>query len=224
MNMKEFFDGLYNKPHMLKRLIMCFVSVTIIGFCVYWLNLVNFGNDPCSTMNFGIIGKVHMTLGNWQALFNLFLFIIIFFIDKSGIGFGTVLNMFVVGYANDFMAFIMKHYFPSFNIDNVSFGVRLAIMLVSIVIFIFVVAVYMAVDLGTAPYDAIPIIIANKQSKVPFKIVRIIIDLTATIIGFSLGQTVGVVTLIMAFTIGPAASAVKKPIARMVEDKELQEC
>ncbi len=215
--MKEFISGLYNKPHMLRRILMCFVAVCIIGFCVYWLNAVNFGNDPCSTMNFGIIDKIGLSLGVWQAIFNSILFFIVIFIDQSGIGFGTVLNMFLVGFSNDFMKMIMEKYFPNIDPTHLPFNVRVAVMLGVIVVFVFMVAVYMAVDLGTAPYDAIPIIIAKKQDKVSFKYVRIIFDFTAVAIGFSLGSTIGVVTLIMAFTIGPVAEGVKKHIVKLVE-------
>ena len=106
--MKEFFKNFTDHPHMPKRMILCFISVSIMGFCVYWLDRLAWGTDPCSTMTLALSAKVGLSLGTFQALFNTLLFVIVLLKDKKQIGFGTLFNMFVVGYAYNFMAFCMK--------------------------------------------------------------------------------------------------------------------
>lgn len=98
---------------------------------------------------------------------------------------------------------------------------RVLIMVITLVIFVIAVAVYMSVDLGTAPYDAIPYIIADSSKKLSFKWVRICWDVTVTIIGIIVGGGIfagnfGVVTIIMAFTIGPCAAFVGKRIQKYI--------
>jgi uncharacterized membrane protein YczE len=68
----------------------------------------------------------------------------------------------------------------------------------------------MNMDMGTAPYDAIPYIFSSHLPKVPFRIVRIIFDLTVTIIGVIFGGKLGIVTVIMVFSVGPVVEWVAK--------------
>jgi uncharacterized membrane protein YczE len=90
-------------------------------------------------------------------------------------------------------------------------------MVVMLAVFVCVASVYMSVELGTAPYDAIVIIITNSQSRLSFRVIRILWDCGATIIGFLAGGVVGIVTVIMAFTIGPMAAYMGKHIKPFIE-------
>lgn len=215
MDWKTFIQGTYQKPHFWKRMIMCFAAVVVMGFCVSWLNYIELGTDPCSVMNFGISQSLGISFGNWQAILNLFLFIIVIRKDKSQIGFGTILNMFIVGYSCDLMTSMREHFWSNAVFE--ALWMRVIIMLILLVIFVFAVAVYMSVELGTSPYDALPIIIADSQKKLSFRTVRIIWDCTVTLIGFLTGGIVGIVTVIMAFTIGPIAAFVGKRIKKYIE-------
>ena len=214
--MKDFLKGIYTKPHMCKRVIFCFLAVCLMGFCVSWLNLIQWGTDPCSVMNFAIARKLGISFGNWQAIFNCLLFVIVIWKDKSNIGLGTVFNMFLVGYACDVTTLVRGKLFPDLTFG--AFWIKVVITIVVMIAFVFGVAVYMAVELGTAPYDALSIIIAKSQDKLSFRTVRIIWDCVVTVIGFLAGGTVGVVTLFMAFTIGPAAALVEKYIGKYIAD------
>lgn len=209
---------MFKKPHLCKRIIFCLIAVIIMGFGVSWLKFVNWGTDPCSVMNFAIAEKLGWSFGNWLALLNICLFIIVLLKGRDKIGFGTVFNMFLVGYSCDFMTWLREKFLPDFTIDTI--GVRILIMFITLVIFVFAVAVYMSVDLGTAPYDAIPYIIADSSEKFSFKWVRIVWDVVVTIIGITVGGlysgNFGIVTLIMAFSIGPCASFVGKYIHKIL--------
>ena len=62
----------------------------------------------------------------------------------------------------------------------------------------------MVVDLGVAPYDAIPQLIAARTSRLSYRAVRMIWDISMLSAGFLLGSTVGLTTLITGFFLGPA--------------------
>ena len=223
--MKEFFKNFIDHPKMPKRLILCFISVCIMGFCVYWLDRLAWGTDPCSTTTLAISAKVGLSLGNFQALFNLVLFGIVFWKDKKQIGFGTLFNMFMVGYAYNFMAFCMDKLGVDYHFPKIQFGAgfvpgdfiwNLSFCVILLAIFVFFASIYMSVKLGTAPYDALSVIIADSQKKLSFRTIRIMWDVAFTIIGFLFGGTVGVVTVIMSLTIGPMVAFVGKHIKKFL--------
>jgi uncharacterized membrane protein YczE len=215
MDWKTFIKGTYQKPHFAKRMVMCFCAVVMMGFCVSWLNYIALGTDPCSVMNFGISHLLGMTFGNWQALFNIVLFLIVIWKDKSQIGFGTIFNMFLVGYACDLMTWLREKFWGNVVFD--SLATKLPAMVVFLVVFVFVAAVYMTVELGTSPYDAIPTIITNSQKKFSYRTIRILYDSIVTVIGFFVGGGTGIVTVLMAFTIGPVVAFVGERIKRFID-------
>ena len=217
--MKAFLRGLYDMPHFGKRMILCFVAVVFMGFGVSWLSFIGWGTDPCSVMNFAISEKIGWSFGNWQAFLNVLLFLIVIWRDKKKIGFGTLFNMFVVGYACDFMTWLRNRLWPDLTLDLI--WVKILVMLVVLAIFVFAAAVYMSVELGTAPYDALPYIISDLLPKVNFRWVRIAWDVTMTIIGICIGGIFsgkfGVVTAIMAFALGPVIGLVGEKIKPFIE-------
>lgn len=161
-----------------------------------------------------IAKQLGISFGTWQVIFNslLFLFVIIF--DRSQIGWGTLANMILVGYSADFFTWLFNAWLPNDAFSNL--GVRIAVLLPTLLVFIIAAAVYMAVELGSAPYDAAVFIIASKLKNVPFRIIRMTWDITACIIGFLLGSTIGIVTLVMAFALGPAITLVKGRINKLL--------
>ena len=84
--MKNFIQGMYQKKHFARRLISVILAVIVMGFALSWLVLVNFGTDPCTSMNLAISGRLGMSLGNWQALLNCLLFIIVILWGREYIG------------------------------------------------------------------------------------------------------------------------------------------
>lgn len=74
----------------------------------------------------------------------------------------------------------------------------------------------MCAGLGSSPYDALPFIIANHVKKVPFKIVRMIWDISFMAAGFLLGGDVGIVTVLVAFFLGPVITWVQKKMEVLI--------
>lgn len=193
-----------------KRLVLVVISVILMGFCISFLNKADMGTDPFTMFNLGMSKKLGLSFGNWQAIFNSVLFIIVLICSRNEIGWGTLANMFLVGYSADFFTWLNGLWIPDSIYDSLL--VRTAVMLPTLILFVFVASTYIACDLGTSPYDAIPNIIAVKVKKVPFKVVRIIYDCVALVLGFALGSTLGIVSIIMAFTLGPVITWVRTHI------------
>ena len=214
INMKINWKSLYQKEHFVKRLITVIVAVIVMGFALSWLVLVDMGTDPCTLMNLTISSRLGISLGNWQALFNSILFIIVIWKGREHIGFGTLANMFLVGYSLDFFSWLWRQtgvdtYFAS----NV---VRYAVFLPALIIFIIAAAVYMDVELGTSPYDAIPFIISKYVPKIPFRIMRIGYDFLVIFIAWIFGGHVQIVTILMALLLGPVIAYIGKLLQKYI--------
>lgn len=190
-----------------KQLALVIVSVIIMGFCVSFLNKTNLGTDPCTMFNLGVAAKLGISLGNWQALFNSILFVFVWFFSKEQIGWGTLANMFLVGYSYDFFTWLNDLWIPADFFESMCNRIWVTVPI--LILFIVAASVYIAVQLGTAPYDAMPYILCKINKKIPFKAWRISWDLSMCVMGLLLGSKAGVVTLIMAFAFGPTISWVQ---------------
>ena len=214
--MKEFIQGMYQKKNFGGRLVAVILAVITMGFSLSWLVLVDMGTDPCTSMNLAISAKLGMSIGNWQALFNSVLFVFVIFLGRENIGFGTLANMFLVGYSLDFFNWLWAKFgIPAYF--EASFLLRALVLLPALIVFIFAASVYMDVELGTSPYDAISFIVAKYLPKVPFRFVRIVYDILVIIIAWIFGAKIGIVTILMGFTLGPVITFVGNKISRFIK-------
>ena len=216
--MKNFVKGMYQKENFKVRLITVILAVICMGFSLSWLVLVDFGTDPCSAMNLAISKKIGMSLGNWQALLNIILLIFVVMFGCNDIGFGTLANMFLVGYSLDFFSWVWSKVLPDGLFDSMI--VRILVLIPALIFFIISAAVYMDVKLGTAPYDSIPFIFARWFKNIPFKYVRMGFDFSVILISVIFGGKFGIVTVLMAFTLGPVITYIGKKIEVFIKIPE----
>lgn len=197
----------------------CFmlVSVIFMGFSVSLLVLTEMGTDPCSAMNYGVSRLLHMSFGTYQLLFNAVLLIFVLIYQRSLIGTGTLGNMIVVGYTADFFSWVWREvcHIP----EGLSLGVRIGILIPTLLVFVLAAACYMQSGRGMAPYDGVPFILTERLEKAVgrenlFTPIRLGVDLLATIIGFVTGGEVGVMTVLMIVLLGPTISYVGKIFQR----------
>lgn len=210
--LKEIYAGFFEKKHFWPRLFVTVLAVVIMGFCLSWLLLVDLGTDPCTVMNNSIAKTIGWSLGNWQATLNIILLIIVVIFGGRNLGFGTLANMFLVGYSIDFFSWIWSMVLPENVFDSMI--VRIVVLVPALVVFVFAVAVYVDMNMGTSPYDAMPMIISKRLPKVPFKVVRIVFDAVVTLIGILFGGTLGIVTVVMVIALGPVIEWVSKLISK----------
>lgn len=127
--------------------------------------------------------------------------------DKSKIGLGTVINIFLLGYVAEYSSLLFENLIP-----EPSLAVRFVFLILGIVIMCFASALYFTADMGVSTYDAISLIISEKK-KWKFQFCRISSDLFCTIVGFSFGATVGIGTVVTAFFMGPLIAFFNRTVA-----------
>ena len=193
------------RPRMGRRVVALFGSIFMMGFCVAVFKLIGAGTDPCSCMNLGISGRLGISFGTWQLTLNIALLLIVMRFAPEKISLGTLVNMVFVGYVAELFMYLLGGLIPE---TGLSLAARVIIFVPAIALFLLVASIYMTVDLGCAPYDALPMIIAARTSRLSYRAIRMAWDLAALSIGFLLGATVGIATVITGFCIGPAITAV----------------
>ena len=207
--MMEAIAANFTRPRMGRRLAVLTVSLIVIGVCVAVFKTVGFGTDPCSTFTLGVSARTGISFGTCQLAFNLLMFLPVIRLDLSRIGVGTVANMVGVGYMADFTMWLMSPHIPP---EGLSIVVRIALFAVSMAAFLIAAAFYMVVDLGVAPYDAIPQLIAARTNRLSARAIRMLWDISILSLGFLLGSTVGLTTLITGFCVGPAIAFVSSRV------------
>ena len=191
----------------MKKILLTLVSVLFMGISLSVLKLLDLGMDSFTYMNVSVANKAGWSLGNWQLCLNVVMFIPVILWGRKHLGIGTVFNMVLVGYTVDFCTKIWE--LVDLKAMLAEQVVRYVVMVPVLAVFIFAAAVYMSTDLGTAPFDALPMMISEKIQKVSFKVIRFIWDLTAVAIGFVISGKVPIVTILMVLFLGQTISFVR---------------
>ena len=203
------------RPRMGRRMTGLLLSIFVMGMCVAVFKLTGVGTSPCSCMNLGISRRLGISFGTWQLLLNAVLLLIVLRFSPEKISIGTLVNMVLVGYIAELFMHLLGGLIPPEGLPArtlaVVFALTLAAYLVS-------ASLYLAADLGCAPYDAVPMIIAAHTGRVSYRAIRMAWDVAALGIGFALGETVGIATLITGFCLGPAITAIGARVRGWFED------
>ena len=194
----------------IKKVFITLISVIFMGISLSVLNIIDWGMDPFTYMNVSISGKIGWTLGNWQILLNVLMFIPVIIWGRKHIGIGTVFNMVLVGYTVDFCMWIWGKVGLAKYLENTV--VYIIAMIIMVAVFIVSAATYMAADLGTAPYDALSMMISEKLPKVSFTVVRLLWDVITVVIGFIFSGKLGVVTVLMVLFLGKTVEIVREKL------------
>lgn len=223
------------------RMIMMILGIIVQAFGLSLLIRLELGTDPCTCLTLGVMKYIPIQVGTAQLICHLINFAIVLRFDWSMIGFGTIGNMVCLGYINQFFGYIWDTFLPADFFE--SNAVRYGLLIPVLAVFILGAAAYMTAGLGTSPYDAVPFIIADRkqaaanhavsdsetvtpQKKLSFKAVRMIWDISymaGGILlaafskdGFIFGETVGIVTVVIAFGLGPVISWMQKIMSRLL--------
>ena len=193
-------SGSSNKPLNLKPKIstfffLCF-GLALFGLGEGLLIVSAVGASPWSVLAQGIHLSVGFSVGIITILISVA--VLIFWLplnQKPGIG--TILNALIIGLMID----ICIKFVPT--PENYIFQLLLAIMAVLTVGL--GGGIYLVANLGAGPRDGLMIGLQQKTN-LPIAAVRAFLEITVMSIGWYLGGTVGVGTLLFAFGIGPSVA------------------
>jgi uncharacterized protein len=181
------------------RILIYTVGIIILTFGVAIFVATDNGADPFTMLMIGV-GRTFKrigNIGNAGIVLNFIIMATILCIDKSYIKIATVITALLAGKLIDF--FLV---FVSVPISELSIFLNVILMLISLLILCFGIAIVVSVNIGTGPYDLIGIII-NDKTKFQLKFIRPIYDAISIVLGFLLGAKFGFGTIVSMIFIGP---------------------
>ncbi|MDC1053629.1 hypothetical protein OAP89_03715 [Candidatus Pelagibacter sp.] len=189
-----------DKPHNLKPKIstfffLCF-GLTLFGLGEGLLIVSASGASPWSVLAQGLYLNFGFSVGV-ITIFISFIVLLLWFPLKQKPGIGTILNALIIGIIID----VCIRYVPT--PDNYIYQILLgafAVLTVGIG-----GGIYLVANLGPGPRDGLMIGL-QKKTNLPIALVRGFLEISVMSVGWYLGGTVGVGTLLFAFGIGPCVA------------------
>ena len=178
---------------MIRRLLQLSIGLTLYGASMALMLRAALGLDPWDVFHQGVSGQVGLSIGmvvNLTGLVVLLLWIPL----RQRPGIGTVANVVMIGTAMDLTLRVLP------PVEGLAFQV--AALIASIVANGFAGALYIGAGLGPGPRDGLMTGLARRTGW-SLRLVRTGIEVTVLALGWALGGTVGVGTLLYAFGIGP---------------------
>jgi uncharacterized protein len=177
--------------------------VLIFGLFLYALGIVltyrsGIGLDPWDVLHQGISRHTPLSFGTANIVVGATL-IVLSLLLKVYPGVGTLLNMLLIGIFVDLL--LRFNLVP--DLGNAPLIMRFVIDIIGVAVIGLGTAFYIAPHMGAGPRDGLMLRLQT-LTRMRISLVRAIIELSVLLLGFLLGGTVGIGTLIFALGIGPS--------------------
>ena len=189
-------DNPFNIKPSPKTFFFLILGLTLFGLGEALLIVSNLGVTPWTVFAEGVAKNLNISIG--LATFLVSISILILWIPlKQKIGVGTISNAIIIAITIDLFVYLLPY---SSNIVLSIFEMIFGILLVGVGS-----GTYLITNLGPGTRDGLMKGISENFKK-PIYIIRLSIEITVVILGWILGGTVGLGTLMFAILIGPIIS------------------
>ena len=189
-------DKPYNfKPKFSTFFFLCF-GLTLFGLGEGLLIVSFTGASPWSVLAQGISLNVNLSIGTITLLISIAVLILWIPLGQKP-GMGTIFNALIIAFMIDLCIKFVPTPSNYFN--------QLILAVVSVMMVGLGGGIYLVSNLGAGPRDGLMIGL-QKVTNLPVAAVRAFLEISVVSIGWYLGGTVGVGTLLFAFGIGPCVA------------------
>ena len=189
-------DETFNlKPKLSTLFFLCF-GLTLFGLGEGLLIVSFTGASPWSVLAQGISLNVNLTIGTITLLISIGVLIMWIPLSQK-FGMGTIFNALIIALMID----LCVKFVPT----PTNYLSQLILAVISVLIGGIGGGIYLVSNLGAGPRDGLMIGL-QKKTGLPIALVRAIIEISVVSIGWYLGGTVGIGTLLFAFGIGPCVA------------------
>ena len=183
------------KPKISTSFFLCF-GLILFGLGEGLLIVSAAGASPWSVLAQGIHLNINLSVGITTILISIVVLIFWFPLNQKP-GIGTILNALIIGLMID----LCIKFVPT----SENYLSQLILAITAVLIVGLGGGIYLAANLGSGPRDGLMVGL-QKKTKLPIAAVRAFLEITVMSIGWYLGGTVGIGTLLFAFGIGPAVA------------------
>ena len=189
-------DETFNlKPKLSTLFFLCF-GLTLFGLGEGLLIVSITGASPWSVLAQGISLNVNLTIGTITLLISIGVLIMWIPLSQK-FGMGTIFNALIIALMID----LCVKFVPT----PTNYLSQLILAVISVLIVGIGGGIYLVSNLGAGPRDGLMIGL-QKKTGLQIALVRAIIEISVVSIGWYLGGTVGIGTLLFAFGIGPCVA------------------
>ena len=180
-----------------RRLTQLLVGLALYGVSLALVLRAGLGLAPWDVLHQGLAEHLGTTIG--QMVVGVSFVVLLAWLPlRERPGFGTFANAVLVGVFVDLTLLVL---------DPVqSLPVRVLLLLGGVLLNGLATALYIGASLGPGPRDGLMTGLVRRTGR-SVRLVRTLIEVTVLLVGFLLGGTVGVGTLLYAVAIGPVAHA-----------------
>jgi len=180
-----------------RRLTQLLVGLALYGVSLALVLRAGLGLAPWDVLHQGLAEHLGTTIG--QMVVGVSFVVLLAWLPlRERPGFGTFANAVLVGVFVDLTLLVL---------DPVqAWPVRLLLLLGGVLLNGLATALYIGASLGPGPRDGLMTGLVRRTGR-SVRLVRTLIEVTVLVVGFLLGGTVGVGTLLYAVAIGPVAHA-----------------
>ena len=183
------------KPKFSTFFFLCF-GLSLFGLGEGLLIVSFTGASPWSVLAQGISLNVNLSIGTITFLISVTVLILWLPLSQKP-GIGTILNAIIIALMIDFCIKFVPT--PSNYLH------QLILAIISVITVGIGGGIYLVSNLGAGPRDGLMIGL-QKLTKLPIAVVRAALEISAVSVGWYLGGTVGLGTLLFAFGIGPCVA------------------
>lgn len=221
-----YIKDMFAQHHMVKRVVLSFISIIIMGFGISLFSVSGFGVDPFTSMNMNIADTIGIGFGTYQLIVNAVILLYVIIVAHRGlVGIGTAFNMVGCGYACEFFQGLIEPLVKG----NYTMAIRIPLLIAGIITLCFACSLFFTANVGVGPYDALGFML-SRGTRLPHKWVRVITDITVILIGlvisggltalingnFSDVHNIGIGTIITALCMGPLINAFNKNVSAKI--------
>ena len=178
---------------MFRRLLQLYAGLILYGVSMALQIRAGLGLDPWDVFHQGVSDKTGLSFGTIVIITGA-LVLLAWVPLRQMPGIGTVSNVFVIGIAVDITLSLLG--------DVHGLGYQVALLTTGVVLNAVAGAAYIGAGLGPGPRDGLMTGLVRKTGG-PVGVIRTSIELSVLAVGFALGGTVGVGTVVYAVSIGP---------------------
>ena len=183
------------KPKLSTFFFLCF-GLSLFGLGEGLLIVSFTGASPWSVLAQGISLNVNLSIGTITLLISIAVLILWIPLGQKP-GIGTIFNAFIIAIMID----LCIKYVPTPS----NYIYQLLLAVISVIMVGIGGGIYLVSNLGAGPRDGLMIGL-QKLTNFPIAVVRATLEISVVSIGWYLGGTVGIGTLLFAFGIGPCVA------------------
>ncbi len=180
-------------PRLARRLLQLLVGLVLYGVSMAMLVEAHLGLDPWDVLHEGLAERLPLTFGQVVILTGVAV-LALWAPLRQMPGLGTVANVIVIGLASDVALTLLS--------SPESLSARIALLVAGVLLNGLAGALYIGAQLGPGPRDGLMTGLVRRTGG-SVRVVRTGIEVSVLAVGFVLGGTVGVGTVIYALAIGP---------------------